>query len=83
MAFAQLTLHESLRYIEVCLAANCGKLSYMGLKLAGVLDTALDTLSLCISASITHWRCLSLHAPRCYKFFRFGTTDSVYEREIR
>jgi hypothetical protein len=36
MAFAQLTYHESLRDIEVCLAAQAGKLYHMGISAAVV-----------------------------------------------
>jgi len=45
MAFAQLTWRESLRDIEVCLAANRGKLFRMGLKSVPARSTLSDALS--------------------------------------
>ena len=44
MAFAQLTWRESLRDIEVCLAANRGKLFHMGLKNVPARSTLSDAL---------------------------------------
>ncbi len=44
MAFAQLTWRESLRDIEVCLAANRGKLFHMGLKHVPARSTLSDAL---------------------------------------
>jgi len=46
MAFAQLTWRESLRDIEVCLAANRGKLFHMGLKAVPARSTLSDALNL-------------------------------------
>jgi len=46
MAFAQLTWRESLRDIEVCLAANRAKLFHMGLKNVPARSTLSDALSL-------------------------------------
>lgn len=45
MAFAQLTWRESLRDIEVCLAANRGKLFHMGLKGVPARSTLSDALN--------------------------------------
>ncbi len=45
MAFAQLTWRESLRDIEVCLAANQAKLFHMGLKVAPARATLADALN--------------------------------------
>jgi hypothetical protein len=45
MAFAQLTWRESLRDIEVCLAANQGKLFHMGLKTPPARSTLSDALN--------------------------------------
>lgn len=45
MAFAQLTWRESLRDIEVCLAANPGKLFHMGLKNVPARSTLSDALN--------------------------------------
>jgi len=45
MAFAQLTWRESLRDIEVCLAANQGKLFHMGLKGPPARSTLSDALN--------------------------------------
>jgi len=45
MVFAQLTWRESLRDIEVCLAANRGKLFHMGLKNVPARSTLSDALS--------------------------------------
>lgn len=44
MAFAQLTWRESLRDIEVCLAANQTKLFHMGMKAAPARSTLADAL---------------------------------------
>jgi hypothetical protein len=46
MAFAQLTWRESLRDIEVCLAANRGKLFHMGLKAVPARSTLSDAMNL-------------------------------------
>ncbi len=46
MAFAQLTWRESLRDIEVCLAANQAKLFHMGLNGAPARSTLADALNL-------------------------------------
>jgi len=46
MAFAQLTWRESLRDIEVCLAANQAKLFHMGMKAAPARSTLADALEL-------------------------------------
>jgi hypothetical protein len=46
MAFFQLTWRESLRDIEVCLAANHGKLFHMGLSAAPARSTLSDALNL-------------------------------------
>jgi hypothetical protein len=46
MAFAQLTWRESLRDIEVCLAANQGKLFHMGLRGIPARSTLSDALNL-------------------------------------
>ena len=46
MAFSQLTWRESLRGIEVCLAANHGKLFHMGLSAAPARSTLSDALNL-------------------------------------
>ena len=46
MAFAQLTWRESLRDIEVCLAANQTKLFHMGMKGASARSTLADALNL-------------------------------------
>jgi transposase len=46
MAFAQLTWRESLRDIEVCLAANQAKLFHMGIKGVPARSTLSDALSL-------------------------------------
>ena len=46
MAFAQLTWRESLRDIEVCLAANQRKLFHMGLKAPPARSTLADALNL-------------------------------------
>ncbi len=46
MAFAQLTWRESLRDIEVCLAANQAKLFHMGMKGVSARSTLADALSL-------------------------------------
>lgn len=46
MAFAQLTWRESLRDIEVCLAANHAKLFHMGLKGIPARSTLSDALNL-------------------------------------
>jgi len=46
MAFSQLTWRESLRDIEVCLAANHGKLFHMGLSVAPARSTLSDALNL-------------------------------------
>jgi hypothetical protein len=46
MSFAQLTWRESLRDIEVCLAANRGKLFHMGLKNVPARSTLADALNL-------------------------------------
>ena len=46
MAFAQLTWRESLRDIEVCLAANQARLFHMGMKGAPARSTLADALSL-------------------------------------
>ena len=46
MAFSQLTWRESLRDIEVCLAANHGKLFHMGLSAAPARSTLSDALNL-------------------------------------
>ena len=46
MAFAQLTWRESLRDIEVCLAANRTKLFHMGLKNVPARSTLSDALNL-------------------------------------
>src|SRR5260370_42703222 len=43
MAFAQLTYRESLRDIEVCLAAQAGKLYHMGISAAGAPSTHAET----------------------------------------
>src|SRR5580658_2280749 len=43
MAFAQLTYRESLRDIEVCLAAQAGKLYHMGIGAAVARSTLADT----------------------------------------
>ncbi len=45
MAFAQLTWRESLRDIEVCLAANRAKLFHMGLKAPPARSTLADALN--------------------------------------
>ncbi|HSY30028.1 MAG TPA: IS4 family transposase [Burkholderiaceae bacterium] len=45
MAFSQLTWRESLRDIEVCLAANHGKLFHMGLKGVPARSTLSDALN--------------------------------------
>ena len=45
-AFSQLTWRESLRDIEVCLAANHGKLFHMGLSAAPARSTLSDALNL-------------------------------------
>ena len=45
MAFAQLTWRESLRDIEVCLAANQAKLFHMGLSAAPARSTLADALN--------------------------------------
>ena len=45
MAFAQLTWRESLRDIEVCLAANQGKLFHMGIKAVPARSTLSDALN--------------------------------------
>lgn len=45
IAFAQLTWRESLRDIEVCLAANRGKLFHMGLKSVPARSTLSDALN--------------------------------------
>src|SRR3989338_1828064 len=45
MAFSQLTWRESLRDIEVCLAANPGKLFHMGLSGAPARSTMADALN--------------------------------------
>ena len=45
MAFAQLTWRESLRDIEVCLAANQSKLFHMGLRAAPARATLADALN--------------------------------------
>jgi hypothetical protein len=42
MAFAQLTYRESLRDIEVCLAAQAGKLCHMGIGAAVARSTLAD-----------------------------------------
>src|SRR5262249_40964033 len=42
MAFAQLTYRESLRDIEVCLAAHAGKLYHMGISAAVARSTLAD-----------------------------------------
>jgi hypothetical protein len=42
MAFAQLTYRESLRDIEVCLAAQAGKLYHMGISAAVARSTLAD-----------------------------------------
>jgi hypothetical protein len=42
MAFAQLTYRESLRDIEVCLAAQAGKLYHMGIGAAVARSTLAD-----------------------------------------
>ena len=42
MAFAQLTYRESLRDIEVCLAAQAGKLYHMGISAAVARSTLVD-----------------------------------------
>jgi len=42
MAFAQLTYRESLRDIEVCLAAQAGKLYHMGISSAVARSTLAD-----------------------------------------
>ena len=42
MAFAQLTYRESLRDIEVCLAAQAGKLYHMGMRQAVARSTLAD-----------------------------------------
>jgi len=46
MAFAQLTWRESLRDIEVCLAANQTKLFHMGMKAPPARSTLADALNL-------------------------------------
>jgi len=46
MAFSQLTWRESLRDIEVCLAANHAKLFHMGLNAAPARSTLSDALNL-------------------------------------
>ena len=46
MAFSQLTWRESLRDIEVCLAANHAKLFHMGLSTAPARSTLSDALNL-------------------------------------
>ena len=46
MAFAQLTSRESLRDIEVCLAANQARLFHMGMKGAPARSTLADALNL-------------------------------------
>jgi hypothetical protein len=46
MAFAQLTWRESLRDIEVCLAANQAKLFHMGIRGVPVRSTLADALNL-------------------------------------
>ena len=46
MAFAQLTWRESLRDVEVCLAANRAKLFHMGLKNVPARSTLSDALNL-------------------------------------
>ena len=46
MAFSQLTWRESLRDIEVCLAANQTKLFHMGLKGSPARSTLADALNL-------------------------------------
>lgn len=46
LAFAQLTWRESLRDIEVCLAANQAKLFHMGLKSVPARSTLSDALNL-------------------------------------
>ena len=46
MAFAQITWRESLRDIEVCLAANQAKLFHMGIKAAPARSTLADALNL-------------------------------------
>ena len=46
MAFSQLTWRESLRDIEVCLAANQAKLFHMGLKGSPARSTLADALNL-------------------------------------
>ena len=45
MAFVQLTWRESLRDIEVCLAANQGKLFHMGIKAVPARSTLSDALN--------------------------------------
>ena len=45
MAFAQLTWRESLRDIEVCLAANRAKLFHMGLSAVPARSTLADALN--------------------------------------
>ena len=46
MAFAQITWRESLRDIEVCLAANQAKLFHMGIKAPPARSTLADALNL-------------------------------------
>ena len=46
MAFAQITWRESLRDIEVCLAANQAKLFHMGIKTPPARSTLADALNL-------------------------------------
>ena len=81
MAFAQLTWRESLRDIEVCLAANQAKLFHMGLKVAPARATLADALNrrdrriyrALAQRLIVRARALYAHAPAV-----LGLDASVY-----
>jgi hypothetical protein len=70
MAFAQLTWRESLRDIEVCLAANQSKLFHMGIRAAPARSTLADALNL------RDWRMYHALAQRLIE-----RAKSVYAQE--
>jgi Domain of unknown function (DUF4372) len=55
MAFARLTYRESLRDIEVCLAAQTGKLYHMGIAAAVARSTLADANEALTGASTSSW----------------------------
>ena len=76
MAFAQLTWRESLRDIEVCLAAQQPKLFHMGLRAAPARATLADALN------TRDWRIYHALAQRLISRARTLYDKSTQQRDI-